>query len=162
MSTSRIEKKTLLRAPLARVWKALTDAREFGAWFGVVLDEPFVVGKTLRGTIVGTTVDAEVAELQKPFVGLPFEILIDELVPERRFAFRWHPFAVERDVDYSSEPTTLVVFTLEETPEGVALTLVESGFEHIPLARRARAFTANEGGWEKQLELVARYVTRGA
>jgi uncharacterized protein YndB with AHSA1/START domain len=162
MPSDRIEKKTLLHAPLARVWKALTDAHEFGAWFGVALDEPFVEGKTVRGTIAATTVDPDVAELQKPFVGLPFEILIEELVPERRFAFRWHPFAIERDVDYSSEPTTLVVFTLDETAEGVWLTLTESGFEHVPLARRARAFTANEGGWEKQLELVGRYLARGA
>jgi len=162
MPSDRIEKKTLLRAPLARVWKALTDSREFGAWFGVALDEPFAPGKTIRGTIQPTTVDPEVAEVQKPYLGFPFEILIEELVPERRFAYRWHPFAIERDVDYSSEPTTLVVFTLDESPEGVWLTLTESGFDRIPLARRARAFTANEGGWEKQLELVGKYLARGA
>jgi uncharacterized protein YndB with AHSA1/START domain len=160
MNTDRIEKKILLRAPLARVWRAISDAKEFGSWFGVKFDAPFTPGATLRGVVVPTTVNEEVAKAQKPYEGKPFEITVEEMEPERLFSFRWHPYAVEPGVDYSLEPTTLVAFTLEKTAEGIMLTIIESGFDRIPLARRAKAFSANEGGWSKQVELIEAYLVQ--
>jgi uncharacterized protein YndB with AHSA1/START domain len=154
----RIEKKTLLRAPRERVWRALTDSKEFGTWFGVKFDGPFEEGKSLRGKIVPTTQDAEVAKAQKEFEGLTFDVEVEKLEPQRYFAFRWHPCAIERGVDYSKEEPTLVAFTLEEAPGGILLTVTETGFDRIPLARRAKAFAANEGGWEAQLRMIERYL----
>jgi uncharacterized protein YndB with AHSA1/START domain len=162
MSTDRIEKKVLLRAPRKRVWRALADSGEFGSWFGMKFDGPFLPGARMRAVIVPTTVDADVARAQKEYEGLPFEITIERMEPERLFSFRWHPFAVERGVDYSREPTTLVVFTLEEAPNGVMLTVTESGFDRIPLARRAKAFTANEEGWAMVVKLIEKYLTDAA
>jgi uncharacterized protein YndB with AHSA1/START domain len=162
MTTDRIEKRVLLRAPRARVWRALTDAQEFGTWFGVKFDGPFTPGSLLRGVIVPTRVDAEVAKAQQPYQGMPFEITVDRIEPETLFAFRWHPFAVERGVDYSREPTTLVVFALEEVPNGILLTVTESGFDQVPLARRAQAFTANEGGWTMVMTLIEKYLAQAA
>jgi len=159
MSADRIEKSIILRAPLARVWRALSDSKEFGTWFGVRFDAPFAPGASMTGAIVPTTVDAEVAHAQKPYEGMPFEITIEQMVPERLFSFRWHPFAVEPGVDYSAEPTTLVVFALEEVANGVKLTITESGFDRIPLERRAKAFTANEGGWTMVVKLIEKYLT---
>jgi uncharacterized protein YndB with AHSA1/START domain len=158
MSTDCIEKKILLHAPRKRVWRALSDSTEFGTWFGVKFDDPFTPGASMRGAIVPTQVNAEVAKAQKPYEGLPFEITIEKMEPERLFSFRWHPFAIERGVDYSAEPTTLVVFALEEVPGGVMLTVTESGFDQIPLARRAKAFTANEQGWGMVVKLVEEYL----
>ena len=160
MSTDRIEKKILLRAPRKRVWRALTDSTEFGSWFGIKLDGPFAPGTRLHGSIVGTTVDAEVAKAQQKYAGLPFDITIEQMEPERLFSFRWHPNAVQPGVDYSAEPTTLVVFTLEEVQDGILLTVAESGFDQIPLARRAQAFTANDQGWGIVVRLLQEYLTR--
>jgi len=158
MDTDRIEKKILLRASPERVWRALSDSAEFGSWFGVKFDGPFAQGAHVRGVIVPTTVNAEVAKAQKPYEGKPFEITIERMEPERVLSFRWHPFAVEPGVDYSAEPTTLVVFALEEVANGVMLTVTESGFDRIPLARRARAFTANEQGWGMVVTLIKEYL----
>src|SRR5712675_591081 len=158
MPTDRIEKTILLRAPRKRVWRALSDSTEFGTWFGVKFDGPFAPGASMRGAIVPTQVNAEVAKAQKPYEGLPFEITIEKMEPERLFSFRWHPFAIERGVDYSAEPTTLIVFTLEEVADGVMLTVTESGFDQIPLARRAQAFTANEQGWGMVVKLIEEYL----
>ena len=162
MSTDRIEKKILLHVPQKRVWRALTDFTEFGTWFGVKFDGPFAPGATMRGVIVGTKVNAEVAKAQKQFEDLPFEILIERIEPERLFSFRWHPNAVERGVDYSAEPTTLIEFVLEEMAEGVLLTVTESGFDGIPLARRAKAFTANEQGWGIVVKLLEGYLVQAS
>src|ERR1700757_439055 len=153
MSSDRIEKKILLRAPRKRVWRALADSTEFGSWFGLKFDGPVTPGTSIRGVLVGTTVNPEVSESQKKHAGLPFEIKIERIEPERLFSFRWHPFAIERDVDYSAEPTTLVEFVLENVAEGVQLTVTESGFDGIPLARRAKAFEANEGGWSVMVKV---------
>ncbi|HTW25174.1 MAG TPA: SRPBCC family protein [Candidatus Baltobacteraceae bacterium] len=158
MDTDRIEKKIVLRAPLKRVWQALSDSREFGSWFGVKFDAPFAPGAHMRGKIVGTSVNAEIAKAQKQFEGVAFEITIEAMEPEKLFSFRWHPHAVEPGVDYSGEPTTLVAFALEEVSGGVQLTVTESGFDRIPLARRAKAFTANEQGWGIVVNLFAEYV----
>lgn len=160
MSTDRIEKKALLRAPLKRVWRAISDSTEFGTWFGMRIDGPFTPGTTMRCTIVPTAVNPDVAKAQKAYEGIAFEIVIDQMEPERLFSFRWHPGAVDPNVDYSAEPTTLVVFALEEVTDGVLLTVTESGFDQIPLARRAKAFAANEGGWAMQMKLVEAYLAQ--
>ncbi len=156
----RIEKQVLLRAPLERVWRAITDSAQFGTWFGVAFDGPFVAGQSIVGRIVPTKVDAAIAKLQEPHAGARFELGIERVEPMRLFSFRWHPFAVEPDVDYSTEAATLVVFELEEVPDGTRLTITESGFSQIPLARRAKAFTANEGGWTAQLGLIEKYLVQ--
>jgi uncharacterized protein YndB with AHSA1/START domain len=158
MSSDRIEKTVVLRAPVARVWRAISDASEFGAWFGVAFDAPFVPGASLLGTIAPTKVDPAVAKMQEPYAGRTFQITVDRVDPPRLFSFRWHPLAVDPGVDYSAEPTTLVVFELVEVEEGTRLTITESGFDRIPLARRAAAFAANDGGWTAQAALVRRYV----
>ena len=158
MSTDRIEKQVLLRAPLKRVWRAVSDSTEFGTWFGVKFDGPFAPGARMRAVITPTKVDAEVAKAQKAYEGTPFEITVEQMEPERLFSFRWHPYAIDPAADYSAEPTTLVAFALEEAADGVMLTITESGFDQIPIARRAKAFTANEGGWSKQVTLIEKYV----
>jgi uncharacterized protein YndB with AHSA1/START domain len=156
--TDRIQKVTTLRAPLERVWRAVSDATEFGAWFGVAFDGPFVPGQPLRGKVVPTQADAEVAATQAPYAGFPFEITVDRVEPMRLFSFRWHPFAVDPAADYSAEPTTLITFELEAVAGGTRLTITESGFDGVPLARRAKAFQMNEQGWTMQLRLIARYL----
>ena len=162
MTTDRIEKTIVLKAPIERVWRAIGDSQAFGAWFGVDFEGPFVQGAPLKGKIVPTKVDPEVAKLQKPHQGMPFEISVERIDPPRTLAFRWHPYAIEPGVDYSAEPTTLVTFELEEVAGGVRLTITESGFDQIPLARRAEAFKANEGGWEMQTQLIAKYLAAAA
>ena len=161
-NTDRIEKEVLLRAPLGRVWRAVSDAQQFGAWFGVAFEGPFAAGVAMTGKIVPTKADAEVAKLQKPHEGKSFEVTVERIEPERLFSFRWHPFAVDPGVDYLSEPTTLVEFMLEESSGGTLLTITESGFDRIPLARRAQAFTANEGGWTHQAKLIEKYLSHAA
>src|SRR5262249_54571547 len=131
-------------------------------WFGVKFEGPFVAGATLRGSIAPTTVDPQVAALQQPYAGQAFEITVDRIEPQRLFSFRWHPYAVEPGVDYSGEPTTLIEFALVEKADGVLLTVTESGFDRIPLERRAKAFEANEGGWAMQMTLVKKYLDRPA
>lgn len=158
MNTDRIEKKIVLREPRERVWRAISDSAQFGAWFGVELGGPFVQGARLTGKIVPTRVDPEVARLQKPHEGKAFEIRVDRMESPRRFSFRWHPFAVDPGIDYSKEPMTLVTFELEETSDGTLLTISESGFDRIPVARRAEAFKANAGGWAMQTQLIAKYL----
>lgn len=161
MTTDRIKKQVVLRTPLERVWRAISDAEEFGRWFGVRFDGPFVAGGSVTATITGTRVDDDVAKLQEPHTGKTGTWQIVAVEPQRRFAYRWHPFAVDAGVDYDREPTTLVEFTLSETPDGVLLTIVESGFDAIPAARRTTALEANSEGWAKQVELVRKYLKSG-
>jgi uncharacterized protein YndB with AHSA1/START domain len=161
-SPDRIVKQVLLRAPRARVWRAISDAREFGAWFGVEFEGPFVAGAALVGRIVPTTVDPEVAKMQEPHRGARFELAIDRIEPPRLFSFRWHPYAVEPGFDYSGEAMTLVTFELEEAPGGTKLTLTESGFDRLPPGRRHQAFTSNEGGWTMQMSLIAKHLDHAA
>ena len=160
MNMDRIEKKMLLRAPLARVWRAISDSGEFGTWFGMRLDGAFRPGAALRGIIVGTTVNPEIARAQKTYEGKAIEITVERVEPQRLLSFRWHPHAVDATVDYSAEPTTLVEFVIEATPDGVMLTVTESGFDRIPLARRASAFTANEQGWGLVITLIRDYLVQ--
>ena len=146
-STDRIEKRVVLRATRSRVWRALTNAEEFGTWFRVKLEGAFTAGKAVRG------------RLSIPgYEHVTLEMLVERIEPERYFSYRWHPYAVDPAVDYSSEPTTLVEFTLEETDGGTALTIVESGFDRLPLARRAEAFRMNDNGWAGQIKHLERYV----
>lgn len=162
MTMDRIEKKVVLRASRERVWRALTDATEFGSWFGMRLDGAFTPGARVRGVIVPTMVDAAVAAAQKPHEGTPFEIVVEQVEPERLFSFRWHPYGVEQGVDYAAEPMTLIMFTLEEVADGVLLTVTESGFESIPLERRARAFQANDQGWTMQMRNIEKYLAQAS
>lgn len=158
MNTDRIEKQILLRAPRERVWHAVSEAQQFGRWFGVAFDGPFVAGARLRGRIKPTEVDPEVAKLQEPHAGKPFEFVVESIEPMRRISFRWHPYAIEPGRDYSDEPMTLIVFELREAEGGVLLTITESGFDRIPLQRRATAFAANDGGWAHQCLLLEKYL----
>lgn len=162
MSTDpdRIERRILLSAPLERVWQALADAEAFGHWFGMAFDGPFVAGETITGRIAPTRVDPEVARLQAPHVGTPFELHIERIEPMRVFAYRWHPFAIDPEVDYRLEPTTLVTFELEPVEGGTLLRLTESGFAALPQARRAAALQANQGGWAAQMGNIEKYVAR--
>jgi uncharacterized protein YndB with AHSA1/START domain len=161
-NTDQIEKRILLRAPRERVWRAISDSKQFGSWFGVEFNGPFVAGARMPGRIVPTTVDAEVAKEQKPHKGMVFEFLVDRVEPMLLFSFRWHPYAVDPDVDYSTEPTTLVVFELEEVADGTLLTITESGFDRIALERRAKAFASNEQGWSAQAKLIEKYLVLAA
>ena len=158
MNPDRIEKEVLLNAPLDRVWRAISDADEFGQWFGVRFDGPFVAGASVTGVITPTAVDEDVAKAQEPYAGKADTWQIVAVEPHRRLAFRWHPYGVEDGVDYSKEPTTLVEFTLEDTADGVMLRIVESGFEGIPAERRQSAFESNNEGWSAQTELVRKYL----
>lgn len=151
MSTDRIEKRVLLRAPRARVWRALANAEAFGEWFGVKLAGSFAPGARVRGQVT-----------HKGYEHVPFEITIERMEPERLFSWRWHPYAVDPKAEYSTEPTTLVVFELEEVADGTLLTVVESGFDRIPLARRAEAYRGNEQGWAEQMKAIERYVSQAA
>jgi uncharacterized protein YndB with AHSA1/START domain len=160
MNTDRIEKRILLKASRERVWRAISDSANFGAWFGVKFDGPFVAGQQLRGQIVPTQVDPEVARLQEPHTGKPFVIVVDCIEPPTRFAFLWHPFAIDPDKDYSQEPMTLVAFELADSEGGTLLTISESGFDRIPLERRAEAFRANDGGWSHQSRLIEKYLAQ--
>ena len=146
-ATDRIEKKILLRSPRSRVWRALTDSKEFGAWFRVRLDGPFVVGKTITGQVT-----------YPGYEHLKFEASVERMDAEKLFAYRWHPAAVDPKVDYSKEPTTLVEFRLEDAPEGTALTVVESGFDALPTHRRDDAFRMNSGGWDVQVQNIRNHV----
>jgi len=145
--SNRIEKQILLRAPKTRVWRALTDSQEFGTWFRVKLEGPFEVGRVVKGRI-----------MHPGYEHLVMEVTVERMDPENVFSYRWHPYAVDPDVDYSQEPMTLVEFRLEEVPDGTMLTLVESGFDRIPASRRAEAFRMNDGGWSAQMENVRRHV----
>jgi uncharacterized protein YndB with AHSA1/START domain len=161
-NTDRIEKKVLLRAPRERVWHAISDSKQFGSWFGVEFEEQFAADKRMIGRIVPTSVDPEVAKLQEPHRGMAFEFAVDRIEPQRIFSFRWHPYAIDQGVDYSKEPSTLVMFELEEVVGGTMLTVTESGFDRIQLERRAKAFAANDGGWSHQMKLIEKYLARAA
>ncbi|WP_254510032.1 SRPBCC family protein [Anatilimnocola floriformis] len=161
-NTDKIEKKTVLKASRDRVWQAISDSTNFGKWFGVKFDGPFVAGEQLRGQITPTQVDPEVAKMQEPYTGKPFVIFVDCIEPQTRFAFRWHPFAIDPNHDYSQEPMTLVAFELADAEGGTLLTITESGFDQIPIERRAAAFRANDGGWSHQSRLVEKYLAQTA
>jgi uncharacterized protein YndB with AHSA1/START domain len=147
MGYDRIEKRIELVAPVSRVWLALTDYREFGAWFGVNLEGPFRVGEVARGKIT-----------HPGYEHLVWEAVIQTMEAERLFAFTWHPYATDPGVDYSKEEPTLVEFMLEKTETGTLLALTETGFEKVPASRRDEAFRLNDGGWTEQMKNIERYV----
>lgn len=149
MSTDRIEKSIVLRAPKSRVWRAITTAGEFGSWFGAKLEGEFAPGARVSGRI---TIPG--------YEHVVLEMTIEQIDPERLFSYRWHPYAIEPNVDYSKEPATLVEFRLEEAPGGgTKLTVTESGFDRIPAERRAEAFRMNDQGWAGQIKNIERHVT---
>ena len=146
-TTDRIEKEILLRAPRARVWRALTDSQEFVAWFGVSLQGPFVVWQSVRGAITNPG-----------YTHITLEVLVERLDPETSFAFRWHPNDVDSGIDVSDEPMTLVEFRLEDASGDTRLSIVESGFDRLPAHRRDEAFRMNAAGWQSQLERLREHV----
>lgn len=146
-STNEIRKQLLIKAPLARVWRAITDADEFGAWFHVKLEMPFVVGRDTSGQIT-----------YPGWEHVRFTLRTEAIEPQVRFAYRWHPYAVDMNKDYSSEPMTLVEFLLEPREGGTLVTVVESGFDALPPERIAEAFRMNERGWAEQLDNIAAHV----
>ena len=149
-STDRIERKVLIKATRARVWRAVSDAAEFGSWFGVDFKgKTFVAGRSVQGKIT-----------YPGYEHLTMEVLIDQVVPERLLSWRWHPAAIDPAVDYSHEPTTLVVFELEEVDGGVMLSVVESGLDKIPLERRPTVLRLNSSGWDTQMENVKKHVAK--
>ena len=143
----RIEKSIELKAPVSRVWRALTDYREFGEWFRVELEGPFVPGQVSRGRIT-----------YPGFEHVTMQVTVQKMEHERLFSYTWHPYAIDPKVDYSHEPPTLVEFKLEEIPSGTRLTVTESGFDKIPASRRAEAFRKNESGWAAQIQNIERHV----
>lgn len=145
--TDRIEKRIELNAPVSRVWRALTDYREFGEWFRVKLDGPFVVGQVSRGHIT-----------YPGYEHLQWEAVVQKMEAERLFSFTWHPYAVDPKKDYSTETPTLVEFRMEKAATGTLLLLTESGFDKIPADRRSEAFRMNEGGWGQQMKNIETYV----
>lgn len=142
-----IEKSIELRSPVSRVWRALTDYREFGQWFRVNLEGPFVPGQISRGKLT-----------YPGYEHVQWEAVVEQMEPERLFSFRWHPYAVDLKVDYSKETPTLVEFRLEEIVGGTRLTVTESGFDKIPSSRRSEAFRMNESGWSEQLMNIEGHV----
>ena len=149
-STDRIEKQNVLKAPRTKVWRALTDAKQFGEWFRVTLEGEFAPGKVSRGKLTFPG-----------YEGLIVDFLVEKIQPEHYFSYRWHPNAHDTKADYSSEPMTLVEFKLAEAPGGTALTIIESGFDKLPANRRAGAFRSNDNGWTSQAQSLVRYVTEG-
>ena len=147
-STDSIEKEVLLKAPRSCVWRALSNAEEFGDWFGVALKgKTFAAGQRVQGQVT-----------YPGYEHVVFDVLIERMEPERLLSWRWHPYAVDPSVDYSIEPTTLVVFELKEVEGGTLLKVVESGFDKIPPSRRLEAFRMNIGGWEEQMKNIEKHV----
>jgi len=146
---NHIEKRIELKAPVSRVWRALTDYREFGEWFRVKLNGPFVPGQVSRGQIT-----------YPGYEHVQWEAVVQKMEPERLFSFTWHPYSVDPKIDYSKETPTLVEFRLEKTTSGTLLLLTESGFDNIPRDRRIEAFRMNDGGWTEQMKNIENYVTQ--
>lgn len=167
-STDRIEKRVTLRASVSRVWRALTDAREFSQWFGFTLEGDFAPGRQMRGRFDGELDEAALRAHQEQAGVAPSGVTlppadavfctVEKMEPERYFSFRWIPYGVDEEADLAAEATTLVEFTLEPTKDGTLLTIVESGFERVPEHRRERAFRMNEGGWAAQAENIRKHV----
>ncbi|GGG97670.1 SRPBCC family protein [Silvibacterium dinghuense] len=147
VTSDRIEKTIELRAPQSRVWQALTDHEQFGTWFRVKLDAPFVPGETSTGLMTWPG-----------YEHLRWTAVVQEILPESYFSFTWHPYALDPSVDYSEEIPTLVEFRLEPSTTGTRLTVTESGFENVPAHRRAEAFLRNNNGWSQQIKNIEAYV----
>ena len=150
----RIEKRIELRAPPGRVWRALTDYREFGEWFRVKLEGPFIVGQVSRGSMT-----------YAGYEHVKWEAVVQKMEHEQLFSFTWpHARSLDKahySPDYTGAPRTLVEFRLERAPAGTLLTVTESGFEQLPPDRRDEAFRGNERGWSEQLKNIERHVAAG-
>ena len=146
---NQIEKRIEIAAPVSRVWQALTDSRQFGEWFRVKMDGPFVAGQPLSGQIT-----------HPGYEHLRMEIMVKAIEPEKFFSYTWHPYAIDPKVDYTKEEPTLVEFRPEPIAGGTLLTVTESGFDKIPSARRAEAFKSNDGGWGQQMKNIEAYVSK--
>ena len=146
---NQIEKRIEIAAPVSRVWQALTDSRQFGEWFRVKMDGPFVAGQPIGGQIT-----------HPGYEHLRMEIMVKAIEPERFFSYTWHPYAIDPKVDYTKEEPTLVEFRLEPIASGTLLTVTESGFDKIPTARRTQAFKSNDGGWGQQMKNIEAYVSK--
>jgi len=146
-STDKIEKRVVLKAPQARVWRAISDSGEFGTWFQMRFESAFAEGKAVKAQVLVPGYEHVKAEFQ-----------IVRISPQDYFAYRWHPNATDPAKDYSQESATLVEFTLADAPDGTRLTIVESGFDRIPAGRRDEAFRNNDGGWAEQMKNIARHV----
>ena len=151
MESDRIERTILLPALRARVWQILSNYREFSKWFGIEFNGPFITGARLQGR-----------STNRGYVHLRVEIAVERVLPERVLSWRWHPNAIDVTRDYSTEPTTLVSFALADATAGTMLTLVESGFDNIPVIRREAAYRGNEEGWDRQLDSIRQYISRAA
>ncbi len=149
MNTDRIEKRIELKAPVSRVWRALTNHLEFDQWFRVKMETPFVPGKVARGRIT-----------HPGYEHLTWEVVVQKMEPEKLFSFMWHPYAIDPKVDYSKEPSTLVEFRLEKIADGTLLILTESGFDKIPAGRRPEAFRMNDQGWTQQMKNIESHVAQ--
>jgi uncharacterized protein YndB with AHSA1/START domain len=147
--SNTIEKRIELKAPVSRVWRAITDHREFGEWFKVDLDGPFVPGHVARGRIT-----------HPGYEHVTWQATVKEMQPEKLFSFTWHPYAIDPNVDYSSEPPTLVEFRLEPTATGTLLVVTESGFDKIPAHRRDEAFRMDDNGWAQQIKNIESHVAK--
>ena len=145
----KIEKQIELKAPVSRVWSALTDHKQFGEWFRVNIETPFVPGQPARGNI-----------LHPGYEHVIWQAVIQKIEPEHLFSFTWHPYAIDPAVDYSGETPTLVEFRLQPTAIGTLLTVTESGFDKIPAHRRADAFRMNDNGWAQQMKNIETYVAQ--
>jgi len=148
-STDRIQKQVFIKAPRKRVWRALTDATEFGEWFRVKLTGQFAPGQPISGPV-----------LHPGYEHLTWNVTVEKMEPERLFSWRWRPHAIDPNKDYSKEPTTLVVFELQEAPGGTLLTVTESGFDGIPIERRESAYRGNSEGWAIQMSNIERHVSQ--
>ena len=149
MADDRIEKQIELKAPVSRVWRALTDYREFGEWFRVKLEGPFVAGQSAEGFITWPG-----------YEHLRMEVVVQKIEPERYFSYTWHPYALDPKIDYSKETPTLVEFALEKTAKGTLLKVTESGFDKIPSGRRLEAFRMNDNGWTQQVKNIESHVAQ--
>ena len=147
--TDRIEKRIELKAPVSRVWRALTDYLEFGEWFRVKLEGPFVPGRVTSGKM-----------MHPKYEHLKWEANVKEMQPEQLFSFTWHPYAIDPNVDYSKETPTLVEFRLEKIATGTLLVVTESGFDKIPAHRRDEALRMDDAGWTQQVKNIETHVAQ--
>jgi len=151
-ASDRIERKVLLKAKRSQVWRVLANAEVFGQWFGVALEgKRFVAGEWTQGRVT-----------YPGYEHVLWNVLVERVEPERLFSFRWHPYAVRPEIDYSQEPTTLVKFELEDHDAGTLLRVSESGFDHIPDVRREKAFRMDSRGWEEQMNNIEQFLIDNA
>ena len=148
-SSDRITRSIVIEAPRERVWRALSNAEDFGNWFGANLDgQRFSPGERARG------------RMKFPgFEHVWFDVVVEHVQPQDLLSYRWHPYAVDPAIDYSAEEPTLVTFTLADAPpNSTLLTVTESGFDKVPPQRRLEALRMNTRGWEGQLGRIAQHV----